>query len=204
MSDPYVHPGTNVLRNRLNLLDPEALDEVERRTVVAALYKLKVTPLKLPIGVARLKATHKAIFGPVYPWAGEFRESTGSLRKWREAGYAVVYGPSAFIAQEMERIFANLKNESDLRGLSLDEFAARAAFYYGEMDGTHPFREGNSRTLRQFFVDLARGAGFDLDWSACGVTEDARQALYRARDAAWMQGKPEALCGIVRAGLKPL
>jgi cell filamentation protein len=64
--------------------------------------------------------------------------------------------------------------------------------------------EGNSRTLRQFFADLARHAGFDLDWSAGGVDEAARRALYHARDAAWMQAKPDALCAIIRAGLKPL
>ncbi len=163
MNDPYIYPGTTVLRNKLDLRDADALEEFERRAVLAALYKLRVKPLKLSIGVPRLKATHKAIFGQVYPWAGEFRENTGSMRKWREAGYAVVYGPSTYVAAEMDRIFSNLKQDGDLRGLSLDQFAAKAAFYYGEMDGTHPFREGNSRTLRQFFIDLALAAGFDLD-----------------------------------------
>jgi cell filamentation protein len=200
--DPYVYPGTNILRNRLGLTDQAALHLAETDFAALGLRRLQLQPLKMPIGVARLKATQKAIFGEVYEWAGQFRENTGSMRKWREAGYAVVYGPSAFIPPEMDRIFANLKKDRDLCGLSLDEFAAKAAFYYGEMDGTHPFREGNSRTLRQFFVDLARAAGFALDWSAGGVDEAARQALYRARDAAWMQGKPEALCGIIRAGLK--
>jgi cell filamentation protein len=204
VSDPYVYPGTSVLRNKFDLRDADALEEVERRVVLAALYKLRMKPLKMPISIARLKATHKAIFSEIYSWAGEFRENTGSMRKWREAGYAVVYGPSTYVAQEMDRIFADLKQEGDLRGLSLDQFAAKAAFYYGEIDGTHPFREGNSRTIRQFFVDLAHGAGFDPDWSACGVDEAAGRALYHARDAAWMQAKPDALCAIIRAGLKPL
>ncbi len=204
MADPYVYPGTNVLRNRLGLMDNATLQTAESDLAALGLSRLQTNPLKLPIGVARLKAIHKAIFGEVYPWAGEFRENTGSMRKWREAGYAVVYGPSTFVVPEMDRIFANLKKDGDLRGLPPDEFAAKAAFYYGEMDGTHPFREGNSRTLRQFFVDLARAAGYDLDWSAGGVDQAARQTLYRARDAAWMQGKPEALCGLIRVGLKPL
>jgi cell filamentation protein len=193
-----------VLRNRLGILDQHLLERAEGELAAYGLKRLQQKPLKMPIGVARLKATHKAIFGEIYPWAGEFRENTGSMRKWRETGYAVVYGPSTYVAQEMDRIFADLKQEGDLRGLSLDQFAAKAAFFYGEMDGTHPFREGNSRTLRQFFVDLAHAAGFDLDWGAGGVNETARQALYRARDAAWMQARPEALCGIIRAGLKPL
>jgi len=185
-------------------MDIATLQTAESDFAALGLSRLQTNPLKLPIGVARLKAIHKAIFGEVYPWAGEFRENTGSVRKWREAGYAVVYGPSTFVVPEMDRIFANLKKDGDLRGLPPDEFAAKAAFYYGEIDGTHPFREGNSRTLRQFFVDLARAAGYDLDWSAGGVDEAARQTLYRARDAAWMHGKPEALCGLIRVGLKPL
>jgi cell filamentation protein len=113
----------------------------------------------------------------------------------------MVYGPSTFIPQEMDRIFASLKQDRDLRGLSLDAFAEKTAFYYGEMDGTHPFREGNSRTLRQFFVDVAAAAGFDLDWSACGVDEASRQRLYVARDQAAMHGKREALAKIIRVGL---
>jgi len=113
----------------------------------------------------------------------------------------MVYGPSTFSPQEMDRIFASLKQDRDLRGLSLDAFAEKTAFYYGEMDGTHPFREGNSRTLRQFFVDVAAAAGFDLDWSACGVDEASRQRLYVARDQAAMHGKREALAKIIRVGL---
>jgi cell filamentation protein len=204
LADPYVYPGTSVLRNRLGLMDPATLNAAESDLATLGLRRLQEKPLKLPIGVPRLKATHKAIFGEVYPWAGEFRENTGSMRKWRDAGYAVVYGPSNFVAPEMDRIFTNLKRDANLRGLFIDRFAAKAAFYYGEMDGTHPFREGNSRTLRQFFADLARHAGFDLDWSAGGVDEAARRALYHARDAAWMQARPDALCAIIRAGLKPL
>jgi cell filamentation protein len=204
LPDPYVYPGTRVLRNRLGILDQHLLERAEGELAAYGLKLLQQKPLMMPIGVARLKATHKAIFGEIYSWAGEFRENTGSMRKWREAGYAVVYGPSTYVAQEMDRIFADLKRDGDLCGLSLDQFAAKAAFYYDEMDGTHPFREGNSRTLRQFFTDLAQHAGFDLDWSVGGVDETARRALYHARDAAWMQGKPEALRGIICAGLKPL
>jgi len=172
----------------------------------------------MPIGIARLKATHKAIFGEIYEWAGQFRENTSSMQKHRAAGYPVVYGPSTYIPQEMERIFAELKRENNLRALSVDAFAQRAAFFYGEMDGTHPFREGNSRTLRQFFTDIARAAGYELSWSAsaqseatasqAGATasqsETTRQALYRARDEAAMHRRYDALQAILRAGLQPL
>ncbi len=193
-----------MLRNRLNIRDQGILDLVELRAAQAGIYILQSNPLKLPIGVPRLKAIHKTIFGEIYDWAGQFRENTGSMQKYRPAGYPVVYPPSMYIPQEMDRIFAELKSENDLRGLSLDAFATRAAFYYGEMDGTHPFREGNSRTLRQFFCDLARGTGYQLDWSAASGGEPERQALYLARDQAAMHRNPDALQAILSRCLKPL
>jgi cell filamentation protein len=192
-----------VLRNRLNIRDQHILDLVELRAALTGIFILKSKLLELPIGVPRLKATHKAIFGEIYEWAGEFRANTGSMQKYRPAGYPVVYPPSTYIPQEMDRIFAELKAENNLHGLLIDAFAERAAFYYGEMDGTHPFREGNSRTLRQFFSDVASGAGYQLDWSEAGEDEASREALYRARDAAAMQRKPQALQAILRRCLSP-
>lgn len=200
--DPYIYPGTDVLRNKLGLRENSLLQGAELELGLHGLQQLKLRPLNLPIGIPRLKVIHKAIFGEIYEWAGQFRENTGSMQKYRPAGYPVVYGPSTYIPQEMERIFAELNAEKDLRGLSLDSFAQRGAFFYSEMDGTHPFREGNSRTLRQFFSDLAMGAGYELDWSAAGDGEADLQALYRARDEAAMQRRPQALAAILRLCLK--
>jgi fido (protein-threonine AMPylation protein) len=75
--------------------------------------------------------------------------------------------------------------ENYLRGLDPDRFAARLAYFYSELDSTHPFPEGNSRTLRQFTADLALAAGYELDWEPTGLTEDTRNALYVARDRAF-------------------
>lgn len=50
------------------------------------------------------------------------------------------------------------------------------------MDYLHPFREGNSRTLRTF----TRQAGFDLNWVPSSADAGARDRLYRARDVAVM------------------
>ncbi len=204
MADPYLYPGTNVLRNRLGIYDNGVLEIAERALGQQGLLRLKAQPLKLALGVGRLKATHKAIFGEIYEWAGEFRQNIGSMQKYRPQGYPVVYPPSTYIPQEMDRIFADLQTENNLKGLSLERFPARAAAYYAGMDGTHPFREGNSRTLRQFFLDLAAGAGFALDWGASGVDEPARERLYRARDDAAMQRQPARLAAIIATGLTPL
>lgn len=72
-ADPYVYPGTDVLRNLLDLRDAAALAERE-----AALSAIRVAQLErrfIPgdFDLAHLQATHRHIFGDIYPWAGELR-----------------------------------------------------------------------------------------------------------------------------------
>jgi cell filamentation protein len=94
-----------------------------------------------------------------------------------------------------------LKAESDLRGLEADAMAKRLAYYYGELDAIHAFRDGNSRTLRAFTADLAEAAGHRLDWArAAQMTED-RQRLYHARDLAVMRGDLSELAAIIQTNL---
>ena len=47
-----------------------------------------------------------------------------------------------------------------------------------EINAPHPFREGNGRTQRAFLSQLARDAGFRLDWAA--VDRDANIDAARA------------------------
>ena len=68
--DPYVHAGTNVLRNKFGLLDQELLDKQERRYVVQRIRH------GLPNGdfdLSHLKAIHHHLFQDVYDWAGQIR-----------------------------------------------------------------------------------------------------------------------------------
>ena len=53
---------------------------------------------------------------------------------------------------------------------------------YGDLDFLHPFREGNSRTLRAFTSQLASEAGYVLDWTWSGADAQARDSLDKARD----------------------
>jgi cell filamentation protein len=69
-----------------------------------------------------------------------------------------------YIESSSASIARALGNESFPRGLERGAFIDRLAFYLGEVNAVHPFREGNGRTQRAFFEQLARDAGFNLDW----------------------------------------
>ncbi|WP_212762334.1 Fic family protein [Nocardia uniformis] len=43
-----------------------------------------------------------------------------------------------------------------------------------EVNAIHPFREGNGRAQRAFFGQLAREAGWLIDWSALDPDENVR------------------------------
>jgi cell filamentation protein len=77
--DPYVYPGTDVLRNRLDLRD--AADLAEREAAISAIRIAQLERRRILGGydLAHLQATHRVIFGDVYPRAGELR--TVRIRK---------------------------------------------------------------------------------------------------------------------------
>jgi len=199
-NDPYCYPGTNVLINLENIRDQKVLNQFEVQTASVCIANLAVNPIKGPFDAARLRETHRCIFGNVYPWAGEFRKGIGMMTKNR-SWFVVAYGPSENVPSALAETLTKLKLEHDLHGLESAQFAARLAFYYSEFDAIHPFREGNSRTLRAFTSDLAQAAGRRLDWSRTGSTPEDRKRLYHARDLAVMRGDTSELARIIGADL---
>ena len=57
------------------------------------------------------------------------------------------------------------RRENKLSRLPANKLVDRAAFYRGEINVLHPFREGNGRTQREFIRTLLLKNGYSLDWS---------------------------------------
>src|SRR5580658_2175212 len=72
-SDPYLYPGTNVLKNLRGLTDPGLLARFEARRTHRRITELIDTPLTGKFDIAHFKAIHRYIFQDVFEWAGEFR-----------------------------------------------------------------------------------------------------------------------------------
>ena len=79
--------------------------------------------------------------------------------------------------------------------------AEQLAYPYSELDAIHPFREGNSRTLRQFIDDYARGQGVYFDWRRLANDEGGRDLLYHARDHAVLTADIGPLAELFRSCL---
>jgi len=69
-----------------------------------------------------------------------------------------------YIEPSAVKIFRQLRDENFLQSLERDAFIDRLTCYLGEVNAIDPFREGNGRTQRAFFEQLAYDAGFTLAW----------------------------------------
>jgi hypothetical protein len=84
MSDPYLIPGTDVLRNKFNILDSGEPDRRINDVAIAEAAVLFYAGPPVKHSMAGWQTVHKAMFGAVFDWAGEFR--TLHIRKVDEAG----------------------------------------------------------------------------------------------------------------------
>jgi cell filamentation protein len=155
--DPYVYPGTGTLRNNLEMRDPTELSQAEADIVGLALRALVDEPLPGDYDLAHWQAFHRRIFGALYPWAGE-------LRTVQIAKPNAFYARPEHIAGYARDVFAKLGEERHLVGLDREAFLDRLTHYHAEMYAVHPFREGNTRSLRTFLGQLAAVAGHRVDW----------------------------------------
>jgi cell filamentation protein len=162
--DPYVYPGTDILRNRFGIIDAELLNRVERRLVSQRARQ------GVPSGDFDLKhlcAIHRHLFQEIYDWAGELR--TVEINK---GGHQFQF--RRYIQTGMHDVHRRLVQSKFLKGLGPDQFARQAGVIIGDVNYIHPFREGNGRTQAQYLKQLAMQAGHHLD-------------LRRIDPALWME-----------------
>ena len=128
--DPYVYPGSTVLRNRLNILDAARLETVERELVAQRIAE------GAPLGdfdLAHLRAIHRHLFKELYAWAGE-------VRKVEIAKDGQPFQFRKFIETGMADVHRRLQRRDFLGAITAAEFAAAAAQIIGDVNYVHPFR----------------------------------------------------------------
>ncbi|MEQ8503230.1 MAG: Fic family protein [Sneathiellaceae bacterium] len=191
MDDPYLYPGTDVLRNKLGIQDGDALHHAETHLAAERLRTLPQVALT-PAGLKRL---HRHIFQDVYGWAGKPR--TISMFKPAPEG-DVHYRPPAEIDTGLKRVFTYIDNGKALKGLDKDAFADKAADVLHEVYAIHPFREGNTRTSQALLWRMGQEAGYEIRPEG-----DDPRAWRAAFISGRLSGDERPLRDLVRAALDP-
>lgn len=173
--DPYVYPGTNVLRNRLGIRDARTLDFHEREIVTQRARQ------DVPTGnfdLRHLQAIHRHLFQDIYEWAGQSR--TVEIGK---GGQAFMF--RQYIVTGMEDVHRRILAQGYLKGMTPNQFAGSAGQIIGDINHVHPFREGNGRTQLQYLKQLTERAGHEIDLTRLGgerwieASKQANSAEYR-------------------------
>lgn len=177
----YLDPATGVLRNLVGAQTWAELQKREADLVEARALELLTRPVPQTFDQDHLQALHRHLFQDVYPWAGEIR--TVDMGKST--------GPTFLAHTEVPDALGQLRDVlKDVKWLwasSLATAKQTLPALYNIVNTTHPFREGNGRTQRQFFNDLAAGAGFKIDWTSMPKSvNDHASDLARQGDDALM------------------
>ncbi len=170
-SDPYQYPDSSVLRNIPAIKDVGALEKFEQRATTIRADEVEPHIAPLPINLAMWQEIHRILFQDVYEWAGK-------LRSVQLAKGDTVFAHPPYIEAEAKRIFGELAADN-LADANQTVFISRMAYYFGELNTLHPFREGNGRTQKMLFDEIARRSGYVIHWSIIS-TDDLLEAVIAA------------------------
>ena len=154
----------------------------------ARIGELDDAPVDGSFDAMHLNEVHRRIFQDLPHHApGAYRPAAPAHIKARmleHSGhrYFVHYAPRSQVDAGVVQVLSDLGGPGGLKGLDAPRFAQRMARLYGDLDYLHPFKEGNSRTLRAFTRQLASTAGYALDWNTTNADAASRDRLYIARD----------------------
>ena len=154
------YPETKCLVNTFAIKDKTRLRYVEHFFVAVRTAEMFLSPIEMPFTFGGLKAVHEKLFSDIYPSAGMIRTKEASKRK--------DFCRPQYIEHYSQELFSRLSRDNYLRNIEDDaDFANDLAFYMGEAEALHPFRDGNGRAVRFFFNRLVSRTGRKLHWAGC-------------------------------------
>jgi cell filamentation protein len=155
--DPYIDPGSGILRNVLGITNQVDLEAAECLITDARNVELKTNYLAGTYDFTHLQRFHHYLFQDIYSWAGQIR-SVGLSKG------GVTFCLPEHIDTTAQSIFANI---ATIESLPKDtaEAAQVLAEVLGDLNALHPFREGNGRAQRCFSWQFAALRGWNVNWS---------------------------------------
>ena len=179
LPEAQFEPGSNrqVLKNRLGITSPKAMDDTEARALERALVGLvgKYSE-RHRFTAADICETHRFWLGEIYEWAGQYRQVNVSKDDFPFAAVARV--PS--LMEEFER--GVLARYTPCNFSERANIVRALAETHVELVLIHPFREGNGRVARILSILMALQAGLPLlDFSL--IAEEKKPAYFAAIQA---------------------
>lgn len=174
-----IYSKNGVLINRLGIKEQELLDQAEVDITSSTIYKT-INESDFELSSKGLREVNKKIFGDIYPFAGNYRKVNLIKPEYVLKGLSVKYVDSRKIAVNINRIL-NQQKKIEIEKLNYESLVNNIANLIIRLWQTHPFREGNTRTIVVFIIKYLQNSKIDCNINI--PTENIcyiRDALVRA------------------------
>ena len=154
--DPFFDfESRGYLRNRFGEKDLAIVRRLEHSSFVQGVEEAFANLSRVDrLGYGDVLATHKTLFGHMYPWAGQDRGQTAP-------NLAVSRGPVLFAhPEDAPRAVEHALRLADEPGAMRE----RPGEIMGFLAYAHPFLDGNGRTIMVVHTELAHRAGVGIAW----------------------------------------
>lgn len=168
------YPGTNVLVNLYGIMDSRELMRAEIRFSSRGMARVLMAGPDKKKKVPDLVTIHRKLFGELYPWAGQYRD----IQTWK--GGTRFTAPDK-ISDSLDELYEFIWGLDGFKGLEPKDAADILADILVDLNGIHPFREGNGRTQRLFLMLLAEGYGYRLDLTRISENDMRNASMAAAR-----------------------
>ena len=158
-ADPYCYPGTTVLRNKLDIRDPEFLQRAQDDLAAARYAGLTACLPKPPFTFDTLKSIHRELFQDVYDWADQPRITRIGKADFEGSRNITWFADPQQIESLARLTFRDIEDPRSLAGTSRQAFAPTAANLFPAVNEIHAFREGNGRAQRLLLTAIVQAAG---------------------------------------------
>ena len=154
-NSPIYIDGTDIPKNKLDIIDSELIHEIEHNLLAQAYEQFSSQLNKETIfNETYFINLHKKTFESLYDFAGVYRNVNMSKG---ESQFCL----ASYLQNESTRIFNELKDDDYLSQIfDKQVFVEKLAYYQGELIALHPFYELNGRILRLFFDMLCVYNGY--------------------------------------------
>jgi cell filamentation protein len=143
----YSDLNTGLLKNLLDITEPDVLLFVESGAVTKRLQEFYENPIKIK-GIDSLFEIHKHLFQDIYSWAGMKR--IVEIGKDGKQFFPTSHFDNAF--RYIDQLIVEFKKIPKENKIMLSE---KLVEILDNVNYLHPFREGNGRTQREFLRLLA-------------------------------------------------
>ncbi|MHB1151075.1 MAG: Fic/DOC family protein [Eubacteriales bacterium] len=161
MGDPYLYEDADVLRNLAGIKDFETLRKAEADITNLAMIGIYNQSYD-SFNTETLQDIHRTIFGHIYEWAGDFRTIQMTKSEDILGGDTVRY---TYPKEIKKQLAASMKELAKLKrsGTNDRDIVFRMVRITAHIWQTHPFREGNTRSVIVFAVLFAKYLGFEVE-----------------------------------------